>query len=147
MSDPFGMMEGMDALLDTLREVIQRTREAVSAGLGNGAIRGSSDSDVLDVMVLAGELGRLQEALLIESAGEVARRSDSPERDLRLTTRMGCHDVSELVQRLTRVAPASAARLPALPAMRAALVDGEGRAGRAARGRRAARRPRRPGRS
>ena len=57
---------------------------------------------------------------------------------------MGCHDVSELVQRLTRLAPASAARLhraaksvavpesilgeplpPVLPAMRAALVDGE----------------------
>ena len=57
---------------------------------------------------------------------------------------MGCHDVSELVQRLTRLAPASASRLqraakavaipesilgeplpPVLPAMRAALVDGE----------------------
>ena len=57
---------------------------------------------------------------------------------------MGCHDVSELVQRLTRLAPASASRLqraakavavpesilgeplpPVLPAMRAALIDGE----------------------
>ena len=95
-------------------------------------------------MVLAGELARLADALLIESTGEIVRRSQSVERDLRLTSRMGCHDVSELVQRLTRLAPASAARLqraaksvtvdesmsgealpPILPAMRAALTDGE----------------------
>src|SRR5688572_9651569 len=95
-------------------------------------------------MVLAGELGRLVGAMLIECTGEIARRSDAPERDLRLTTRMGCHDVSELVQRLTRVAPSSVSRLqraatavaipesllgeplpPVLPAMRAALLDGQ----------------------
>ncbi|MFH8248797.1 DUF222 domain-containing protein [Microbacterium sp. B2969] len=89
-------------------------------------------------------MARLVDALLIESTGEVVRRSRTPERDLRLTTRMGCHDVSELVQRLTRMASASVARvqkaaksvlveqrldgepLPArLPAMRDALIDGE----------------------
>jgi hypothetical protein len=134
----------MEALIDTLREVIDRTRDGVSEGLRGGAIRGASESALLDFMVLAGELGRLHDAILIESIGEVARRSDTPERDLRLTTRMGCHDVSELVQRLTRLAPASASRLqraaqavtipesilgealpPVLPAMRAALIDGE----------------------
>ena len=118
------MMGGMDALLDTLREVIERTRAGVAEGLGGGAIRGASDSELLDVMVLAGELGRLHEAILIEATGEVARRSETPERDLRLTTRMGCHDVSELVQRLTRLAPASAARLQrAAKAVAVAGVD------------------------
>src|SRR6478752_566399 len=111
MSVALGMMEGMEALLDSLREVIERTRVVVSDGLGGGAIRGCDDSELLDVIVLAGELGRLHEAILIESTGEIASRSESPERDLRLTTRMGCHDVSELVQRLTRLAPASASRL------------------------------------
>ncbi len=105
MSVALGRIGGMEALLETLREVVERTRAGVAEGLGGGAIRGASDSELLDVMVLAGELGRLQEAILIEATGEVARRSETPERDLRLTTRMGCHDVSELVQRLTRLAP------------------------------------------
>jgi hypothetical protein len=134
----------MEALIDTLRGVIDRTRDGVAEGLADGAIGGASESELLDLMVLVGELGRLHDAILIESIGEVARRSETPERDLRLTTRMGCHDVGELVQRLTRMAPASASRLqraaravaipqsilgeslpPVLPAMRAALMDGE----------------------
>src|SRR6478752_6726982 len=71
-------------------------------------------------------------------------RGTAAEREERLTTRMGCRDVSELLQRLTRMAPASVARyqrganavrverrldgsaMPArLPAMRDALIDGE----------------------
>ena len=138
------MMGGMEALLDSLREVVEHTRVVVSDGLGDGRIRRAADSELLDAMVLAGELTRLVDALLIESTGEISCRSDSPDRDTRLTTRMGCHDVSELVQRLTRLGLASAARLqraakavampesilgeelpPVLPAMRAALADGE----------------------
>src|SRR5688572_18906064 len=133
----------MDALLETLREVVGRTRTGVAEGLGGG-LRGASDGELLEVMVLTGELGRLHDAILIEATGAVVRRSETPERDLRLTTRMGCHDVSELVQRLTRVAPGSAARLqraaravpipesilgeplpPVPPGMRQALIDGE----------------------
>ena len=144
MSVVLGMMVGMEALLDTLREAVERTRVAVADGLGDGQIRAGADSELLDVVVLAGELTRLADALLIESTGELVRRSQSPDRDTRLTTRLGCHDVSELVQRLTRLAPASASRLqraakavateesmlgedlpPVLPAMRAALMDGE----------------------
>src|SRR6478735_6750637 len=144
MSVALGRMGGMEARLDSLREVVERARVTVRDGLGEGGIRGSADGELLDVMVLAGELGRLADALLIESTGEIVRRSESPDRDARLTTRMGCHDVSELVQRLTRLAPASASRLqraaktvrvdesilgeqlpPLLPAMREALVDGE----------------------
>ena len=122
MSVALGMMGGMEALLDSLREAVERTRVAVADGLGDGMIRRAADSELLDAMVLAGELARLADALLIESTGEIARRSESPDRDLRLTTRMGCHDVSELVQRLTRLAPASAARLQR--AAKAVAVDG-----------------------
>ena len=59
MSVALGRMGGMEALLDTLREVVERTRAVVSDGLGGGAIRGCADSELLDAMVLAGELGRL----------------------------------------------------------------------------------------
>ncbi|TDN92831.1 HNH endonuclease signature motif containing protein [Microbacterium sp. BK668] len=134
----------MGPLLDDLRETVERLRALASGGLRDGFIRRAADASLIDEIAFAGEALRLVEALLVESAGEVIRRSSSPLRDERLTTRMGCHDVSELLQRLTRVAPASAARLqrgaravlveqrldgeplPArLPAMREALIDGE----------------------
>ena len=121
MSVALGMIGGMEALLDSLREVVGRTRAGVSNGLGEGQIRAASDDDLVELTKLAGELARLTDALLIESTGEIIRRSQAPDRDLRLTARMGCHDVSELVQRLTRVAPASAARLQR--AGKAVMVD------------------------
>jgi len=137
------MMGGMDALLAHLGEVIEQTRAEMTGALSGGGIIDASDGQVTTALALAGELGRLADAVLVEATGEVARRSIARDRELRLTTRMGCHDVSELVQRLTRLGPASAARLqkagkatmvavsfagtplPArLPAMRDALIDG-----------------------
>lgn len=50
-------------------------------------------------------------SLLVEAVGEIVDRSQSPVRDERLTTRLGCHNVSELVQRLTRCAAQTAVRL------------------------------------
>jgi hypothetical protein len=134
----------MDALLDDLRDAVSRVRGVVAAGVGEAAIRGGSDTDVVEALQLAGELGRLVDAVLVEASGEVERRSRAADRADRLTSRMGCHDVSELLQRATRLAPGSVSRLrrgadavtpdesisgealpPRLPAMRAALADGE----------------------
>ncbi|MDO8381888.1 MAG: DUF222 domain-containing protein, partial [Microbacterium sp.] len=76
---------------------------------------------------------------------EVTARSESAVREERLTSRLGCRSVSELVQRTTRLGPHTVGRLEraaratrqgrsvfsgehepaALPAMRAALLDGE----------------------
>ena len=39
MSVVLGMMEGMEALLDTLGEAVERTRGVVRDGLGGGQIR------------------------------------------------------------------------------------------------------------
>lgn len=133
----------MEDLLDDLRESVEQLRALASDGLRDGVVRGGSDADLAAVLSLAGEAARLVDAVLIEATGEVVRRSGQPDRDARLTTRLGCHDVSELLQRLTRCAPASVARLqraarvvrvdrrldgedlPArLPAMREALIDG-----------------------
>jgi hypothetical protein len=134
----------MEAMLDSLRDTVEHLRFLSRDGLDAGMIRTASDSGLADAIVLMAEADRLIDALLIESTGEVIRRSRTPEVDLRLTTRMGCHDVSELLQRLTRMAPASVARLqraakavlveqrldgepiPArLPAMRDALISGD----------------------
>ena len=80
----------------------------------------------------------------MECTGQVQDRSDAASLDGRLTTRMGCRSVSELVQRATlaskltvagyeraargvheQVAPSSGEKLPAaFPGMRAALIDG-----------------------
>jgi len=137
------MMEGMDALLAHLETVVEQSRVQVAGALGDGQIIDASDDHVTAALTLAAELSRLADAVLVEATGEVSRRSIARDRELRLTTRMGCHDVSELVQRLTRLGPASAARLqkggratmvgvsfagtplPArLPAMRDALIEG-----------------------
>ncbi|SBS70928.1 HNH endonuclease signature motif containing protein [uncultured Microbacterium sp.] len=133
----------MQALLAHLTDIIGQTREQVRTGLADGEILCASDEDLVHALSLAGELQRLTDAVLIEAVGEIDRRSIAADRDLRLTSRFGCHDVVELVQRATLVGPATAARLrraaddvrvgvslaqepmPApLPAMRAALLEG-----------------------
>ena len=133
----------MDALLDHLDEVIRGTRVHVSAVLGDGRILGAADEQITRALTLAAELQRLTDAVMIETVGEISRRSMQRDRDLRLTSRMGCHDVSELVQRLTLLGPGSAGRLQRaarpimvrvslageplrglLPALRDALLDG-----------------------
>lgn len=131
-----------------MTSVVEALREAAdlvaSAGV-DGGLHGVSDDELMDAVAAAGALLRLVEGVVVEGVGEVADRSRSLERDGRLTTRMGCRNVSELVQRLTRCSGASAARFeraaaatapdwglfsadehPAqLPALRAALLDGE----------------------
>lgn len=133
----------MEALLAHLTDAIGHTRERVRDDLAGGAIRGVSDDDLVRALALAAELQRLTDAVLIESVGEIDRRSVAADRDLRMTSRYGCHDVGELVQRATLAGPATAARLrraaadvrggvslaqepmPApLPAMREALLEG-----------------------
>lgn len=133
----------MNTLLDHLETVIETVRGEVATTLGEGQIIHAADSEVTDALALAAELHRLAEAVMVEATGEVIRRSWQHDRDLRLTSRMGCHDVSELVQRLTRVSPATASRLQRagkatmsrvslaweagpgeFPAMHEALLDG-----------------------
>jgi len=133
----------MHTLLEHLASVVDGVRTEVGEGLRGGGMLNASDESVLAAVTLASELGRLVEAVLVEATGEIGRRSDQRERELRLTTQMGCHNVNELLQRLTRLSPATATRLQraakatmprqgldgqelpgVLPAMREALLDG-----------------------
>ncbi|GAA1928488.1 HNH endonuclease signature motif containing protein [Microbacterium aoyamense] len=133
----------MDALLDHLEEAVEQTRAHVTGALGEGRVLTASDEQITRALALAAELQRLTEAVLVEATGEVSRRSQSAARDDRLTSRMGCHDVSELVQRLARCSASTAARLQRaakptmarvsfagtampgmLPALHDAMIDG-----------------------
>jgi hypothetical protein len=134
----------MDALLEALRTAITPTRDRVRDVFAEGGIRWASDDQIIDALSVAAELQRLTDAVMIEAVGEISRRSQERDRDQRLTSRRGCHDVGELVQRATRLGASSAARIHRaakatmvrqalngdampglLPAMREALSDGE----------------------
>lgn len=97
----------MHALLDTLRDLADRVDAA-------GACDGWTsmpDDDLADALALVGRMQRRVEAAAIEVVGEAASRSTHAERDARLTTRFGCHDVAEFVQRAMLVGPQTAARM------------------------------------
>ncbi|MFT4219220.1 MAG: DUF222 domain-containing protein [Microbacterium sp.] len=135
----------MESIADTLSDLHARVAEVIGETLRSHAVHYSSDDELASAVARAGDLVREVEALLVESVAELAERSRALSRDARLTTRVGCHNVNELVQRLTRCSPQTAGRLeraakavapewdpitaeerPAkLPAMRDAMLDGE----------------------
>jgi len=105
--------------LDDLRSQVARVLR--EAGAERVFERATEDELARQIAAIA-EVGRLVEALLIDAAGEVMRRSGSPVRDERMTSHLGCRDVTELLQTLTRIEPRSAARLQrAAAAVRAAV--------------------------
>ncbi|WP_458042157.1 MULTISPECIES: DUF222 domain-containing protein [Bacteria] len=135
----------MESLVDTLRELVAHVGEVVDTVHREGLVAAASDDDQALVLELLGRLGRRADSLMIESVSEVTARSESVVREERLTSRLGCRSVSELVQRTTRLGPQTAGRFEraaratrqgrsvfsgelepaALPAMREALLDGE----------------------
>ncbi len=135
----------MESLVDTLRELVAHVGEVVDAVHRDGLVAAASDADQAVALELLGRLGRRVDGLAIEAVSEVAARSESVVREERLTSRLGCRNVSELVQRATRLGPQTAGRFEraaratrqgrsvfsgelepaALPAMREALLDGE----------------------
>jgi hypothetical protein len=146
----------MHALADDLTALRARLGELIDAGVRAGGLHAASDDELLEAIARAGDVARAVEAFLAEAVGEIADRSRSAVREERLTTRAGCRNVTELVQRLTRCGPGTATRLeraatatapvwdpvtgegmPArLPGMREVLLDRRGRGGRGARRRR-----------
>src|SRR6187402_496368 len=70
-----------------------------------------AEAVVVDLLSATARIGRRLDAVLIETVGEVEARSSSGDRDDRMTTRFGCHDVSELVERATLCSRAAVSRL------------------------------------
>lgn len=130
---------------EVLASLEQHTSEVVNGLLVGGSMTFGDDSDVMQALTSAGRLLRRLESVITEAVGEVMRRSETGIRQERLTSRLGAHDVSELVQRATLVGPHTVGRWqraaramrqdtslvsgerlePPFPAMRDALVSGD----------------------
>jgi hypothetical protein len=135
----------MTNLADALKELGDALAKVASAGVGEGALRASDDTEVLRTLAAAGRMRRSAEAVMVEAAAVIVDRDGGVGHADRLTTRYGCRNMSELVQRATRVSSRTASDLisaasavqqpvalstgevlPAqFPGMRAALAAGE----------------------
>ncbi|MCC4908550.1 HNH endonuclease signature motif containing protein [Microbacterium sp. cx-59] len=137
-------LDPTDTHLAALVRLSSHADDVAGALLADNGPSALADPDLVQALTVAGGILRRVESMLVEVTGEASRRSATAVREARLTTRWGCHDVSELVQRATLVAPATAGRwqraarsvvrdvspstgewLPAsLPATREALLEG-----------------------
>ncbi len=96
-----------------LAALAEHVDEVVDGLFDSGFMSFESDVDVVDALSVVGRLFRRFECVAIDVVGEVARRSETGDADARLTTRLGAHNVSELVQRATRVGPQTAGSVAA----------------------------------
>jgi hypothetical protein len=135
----------MTAAADRIPDLVDELAVAVEEVVSTGAQRASTDDDLLGILSAAARAGRVAEALIVDGVGHVLDRSGPSESGERMTGRYGCGNVTELVQRVTRVSRRKAVEviaaakavaqpmglssgvvLPAeLPAMRDAMAAGE----------------------
>lgn len=94
MSDPLGRIKGMDLLAQPLADLQSQSARSSRSGR-NRACERATESELARQVAMIAEIGRFAEALLIDAVGEVMRRSENPVRDERMTSHLGCHDVTE----------------------------------------------------
>ncbi|MBB5634047.1 5-methylcytosine-specific restriction protein A [Cryobacterium mesophilum] len=98
---------GSDALAsDALRSMALR----LAAALPARAVQGLRDDELLNVTGAVEHLGRYVDALRVEAAAEISARSLVVCRAEGLAARKGCRNAAELIERVTRVSGATAAR-------------------------------------
>jgi len=135
----------MTSLADALSELGDALAKVSAAAVAEGGLRGCDDTDVLRALAAAGRIRRGADAVMVEAVAVITGRDMGVGHADRVTTRYGCRNVSELIQRATRVsgrtageviaaagavrqqvAPSSGEVLPAqFPGMRAALAAGQ----------------------
>ncbi|WP_404442663.1 HNH endonuclease [Microbacterium marinum] len=101
----------MDLLRPPLRDLHAQATTVVARSDAERWLERATETELAQQLAAVGDLQRLVEALLLDAVGEVMRRSEQPVRDERMTSHLGCRDVTELVEKLTRVDARSAARL------------------------------------
>lgn len=84
-----------------------------SAALADDGLRVRDDGEVLAALAAAGRVQRAVEAVMIEAVAQVRERDELRAHPDRVTTRYGCRNLSELVQRATRISGRSATGLAA----------------------------------
>ena len=98
-------MNSIAAALETLGEELAGVVEAAFADDG---LRLRDDDEVLAALAAAGRLQRAAEALMSEAVAQVLERDDLRAHPDRVTTRHGCRNVGELVERATQVSARTA---------------------------------------
>lgn len=133
----------MNSIAESLAEVAADLAGVLADVVRADRIPGLSDAELMAALQAAGEARRRLDAIVVETVAELEARSAGL-RDERLTTRQGCRNANELLQRVlgvdardgARIITASAAvrrridivsgaPLPARwPALREAMLDG-----------------------
>ncbi|GAA3910187.1 HNH endonuclease signature motif containing protein [Microbacterium invictum] len=134
----------MNTLSAPIADLQQQAAQVVREGATSGVLQGVSESELANILSDLAVAQRLVEAAMVDVVGEVMRRSEGAFVADRMTSRMGCRNVGELIERLTRVAGPTASRLQKaakavrpvisgttgelleaeLPELREAMVDG-----------------------
>lgn len=92
----------MTPLADALSRLGDALAEVVTAASADDGLRAAADHEVLEVLSAAGRIQRYAEAVAVEASGQIIERDDARAQPDRLTSRHGCRNVTELIQRATR---------------------------------------------
>lgn len=127
MSEPLVRIGGMNSLTHPVEDLRQRAARVVYEAATSGVLQAVSEAELASTLGDLAAAQRLIEAAMIEAVGEVMRRSESTVVADRMTSHLGCRNVGELVERVTRVAGATASRLQkAAKAVRPTVSDTTG---------------------
>ncbi len=98
----------MTNFADALRGLGGALAEVVRSAFAGDGLRQSGDEELLAALAAAGRLHRQAEAVMAEAVAQVIERQNGRAHPDRLTTRYGCRNVAELIQRATRVSARTA---------------------------------------
>ena len=98
----------MNSIAAALEKVGDDLAGVAEAAFADDGLRLRDDDDVLATLAAAGRLQRVAEALMSEAVAQVLERDDLRPHPDRVTTRHGCRNAVELVQRATRVSARTA---------------------------------------
>jgi hypothetical protein len=135
----------MSNLPSALADLGDALASVVAAAFASDGLGACDDADLLSALAAAGRIQRGAEAIMVEAVAQLHGRDGLRAHADRATTRYGCRNLNELVQRATRIsgrraadllaaavaveqnaAPSSGETLPAaFPALRSALVAGK----------------------
>ena len=101
----------MTNFADALAAIGDALAALSSAALADDGLRTCGDDEVVKVLAAAGRVQRGVEAVMIDAVGHLRERDEMRAHSDRVTTRYGCRNASELVQRATRMSGRSATGL------------------------------------
>ncbi|WP_447943853.1 DUF222 domain-containing protein [Microbacterium aurum] len=134
----------MDLLTAPLDDLLGQASQLVRDAAAGRVLERATEHELARQVSAIGDLARLTEALLVDAVGEITRRSEHGCRDDFMTSHLGCRNVTELVENLTRMDARTASRLQraakavrpevsgttgevldaAFPRVRSAMLDG-----------------------